>query len=290
MKISENTLHAAILFLREKLDGSFDSREVEIFTKMGIQSLLNLKWEEYLINPQHRLSESELLKVVYFAKDLLKGVPVQYILGETEFYGLPFKVSPATLIPRPETEEICEWVINDWKGKQVHILDVGTGSGCIPITLKKHLSQAEVFACDISAEALEMAKGNGELNGVEVSFSNVNILRTCDLNEIFPTEWDVIVSNPPYVLESDKDSMEERILAHEPHIALFVSDTDPLLFYNKIADLALKSLTDRGMVYFEIHEKLESEVCELLAKKGFKNIIPKKDLSGKSRMVRASKK
>ena len=290
MKISENTLQAAILYLREKLGGSFDSREIEIFIKFGVQSLLNFRWEEYLINPKHRLSESELLKVVYFAKDLLKGVPVQYILGETEFYGLPFRVSPATLIPRPETEELCEWVIADWKGEQVHVLDIGTGSGCIPVTLKKHLSQAEVFACDVSAEALEMAKGNGELNGVEVSFSKVDILHMNDLNEISPTEWDVIVSNPPYVLESDKDSMEERVLAHEPHIALFVSDTDPLLFYNKIADLAMKSLTERGMAYFEIHEKMESRVCELLAQKGFKNIIPKKDLSGKSRMVRASKK
>ncbi len=220
-------------------------------------------------------------------KRLKTHEPIQYIIGETEFYGLPFYVTKDTLIPRPETEELVEWILVDQKqsnDKSV-VLDIGTGSGCIAISLAKELKNADVSAVDISEGAVDTAQKNAVLNNVEVTFNKRDILTT----EILQNSYDVIVSNPPYVRNLEKKMMQSNVLDFEPETALFVEDNDPLIFYKKIATLALQYLNDGGLLYFEINEYLGLEMKQLLEEIGFKNIIIKKDIYGKDRMMRSQR-
>jgi release factor glutamine methyltransferase len=205
-------------------------------------------------------------------------------LGETEFYGLPFYVDESVLIPRPETEELVDWIQkeND-KNAFLNILDIGTGSGCIAIALKHGFTNSTVHAFDISVQALETAQSNTERNNLEVNFAQVDILNAPD----FTTKWDIIVSNPPYITEHEKDDMFPNVLNHEPHLALFVPDNDPLLFYRKIALFARQHLHHNGKLYFEINRESGKECMELLTGLGFNDIELKKDISGNDRMVRA---
>ena len=213
--------------------------------------------------------------------------PIQYIIGETDFYGLPFKVTKDTLIPRPETEELVEWLVSDLKNinDTITILDIGTGSGCIAITLAKELKNARVSAIDISEGAIKVARENAALNKVEVMFDIADILAT----DMVLQSYDVIVSNPPYVRNLEKKLMQANVLEFEPGTALFVEDNDPLLFYRKIANLALKHLNKDGILYFEINEYLGSEMKQLLEDLGFGDIIIKKDIYGKDRMMRSQR-
>lgn len=212
--------------------------------------------------------------------------PIQYIIGETVFFSIPFLVNKHTLIPRPETEELVAWILEDAKNKDriLKVIDVGTGSGCIAISLAKELIDAEVSAIDISEGALEVAKRNANTNTVHVNFAVQDILKVEKLSE----NYDVIVSNPPYVRELEKKMMQENVLAFEPETALFVDDKDPLVFYRKIAELALSHLKDEGYLYFEINEYLGLEMTELLRQIGFTNCLIKKDSYGKERMIRAT--
>jgi len=215
---------------------------------------------------------------------LKKHVPIQYILGETEFYGLPFRVNDSVLIPRPETEELVDWIRSENnRNEALNILDIGTGSGCIAIALKHEFPNAAVEAFDISDKALETARSNAGLNKLDVEFSKVDILNVADQSK----KWDIIASNPPYIPELEKSEIEANVLEHEPHLALFVPDNDPLLFYRHIALFAKKQLNPNGKLYFEIHRDYGKECMELLASLGFSEIELRKDISGNNRMIRS---
>ena len=237
-----------------------------------------------LDNDNYDFLQNALLK-------LKNQIPIQYIVGETAFYGLMFKVDKNVLIPRPETEELVEWILQNLpvgrqvpKNESIKILDVGTGSGCIAISLAKNLPNAEVSAIDISAEALNVAKNNATMNQVKIDFILADILNL----ETLENDFDIIVSNPPYVRELEKSQMQQNVLSNEPHIALFVKDENPLLFYDKIAELAKKHLTENGVLYFEINQYLGKETVDLLKSKDFKNIELKKDIYGVDRTVKCS--
>ena len=237
----------------------------------------------------HQKSEKEIpIKEEHHFSEALKRLeqhePIQYIIGETEFYGLPFKVNAYTLIPRPETEELVAWIVSDLsvKNSEFRILDIGTGSGCIAISVAKELAGAKVSAIDISEGAIKTAQVNAEMNNVNVAFKTGDILRT----EKLSTQYDVIVSNPPYVRNLEKKMMQANVLDFEPETALFVEDNDPFLFYNKISQLAINHLNKNGFLYFEINEYLGPKMQELLKGFGFKNIEIKKDIYGKDRMMR----
>ena len=288
----------------DALKNSQDEQEIESFFFILTEYLHNLKRVDVALNPNFELSEAEVEKWNAILAQLQQDKPIQYITGEAWFYGLKFEVNENTLIPRPETEELVEWIIESWKlevgswksenQKRINILDIGTGTGCIPITLKTNLPQANVFAIDVSEMALEVARRNAELNKVEVNFIQANILEVEDVSKIqtsisqLPTNFDIIVSNPPYVRNLEKQEIKKNVLDYEPHLALFVEDTDALLFYRKIAQLAIKNLSPNGLLFFEINQYLGKETVELLENLGFKNIELKKDMFGNDRMIRCS--
>ena len=267
-----------------------DEQEIESFFFILTEYLHNLKRVDVALNPNFEISEEEVEKWNTILSELLQEKPIQYITGEVWFYGLRFEVNENTLIPRPETEELVEFILKETSNFQLpasslNILDIGTGSGCIPISLKANLSQVNVSAIDVSEKALEVAKRNAELNKVEINFIQANILEVEDLNQPF----DIIVSNPPYVRNLEKQEIKKNVLDYEPHLALFVEDTDALLFYRKIAQLALKNLSPNGLLFFEINQYLGKETVELLEKLGFKNIELKKDIYGNDRMIKCTR-
>ena len=237
--------------------------------------------QEYLSNLKHELNLSQINLLKSYTQKLIQQIPIQYILGETYFYGLNFKVNEHVLIPRPETEELVQLVIQHSKNKTFQILDIGTGSGCIPIALKKNLSQAKISAIDISDDALEIAKQNALLNKVEIDFFIDDALNLNSLNHNF---YDVIVSNPPYISISKMKDMDDQVTKHEPHLALFVDDENPLIFYDKISDFASTNLKKDGFLFFEINQDLAFETQTLLLKKGFKAEILK-DINSNDRMI-----
>ena len=264
-----------------------EDSEIESFFFILTEYLHDLKRIDISLNPDFEVSETDLETWNTIISELKTEKPIQYITGEAWFYGYRFEVNENTLIPRPETEELIEWIVEESKNLKIqqpnnlNILDIGTGSGCIPISLKKELPNAEVFTIDVSEKALEMARKNAVDNEVEVNFMLKNILETDSLVE----KYDVIVSNPPYVRNLEKQEIKKNVLAYEPHLALFVEDSDALLFYRKIAQLALTSLTPNGKLFFEINQYLGKETVELLENLGFKNIELRKDFVGNDRMI-----
>ena len=276
-------------FLQE-LSPLYDEKEIESFFYIILESFHNKKRIDLALDPTMEMDAMQLLRWESVLSDLKKEKPIQYILGETEFYGLPFLVNENTLIPRPETEELVELIIKDVKNSELstrnfQLLDIGTGSGCIAISLAKNLPNAHVSAIDVSEKALDMAKQNAKMNAIEIDFILKNILETDDLEQNF----DIIVSNPPYVRMLEKQEIKPNVLEFEPHLALFVEDDDALLFYRKIAQLAMKYLSENGLLYFEINQYLGKETVALLYDLGFKNIELKKDIYGNDRMVRGTR-
>ncbi|MEC4005459.1 peptide chain release factor N(5)-glutamine methyltransferase [Flavobacterium sp. SUN052] len=273
------------IFLQE-LSTVYDAMEIESFFYIILDCFHNKKRIDLALNPAMEIDALDLLRWESVLSDLKKQKPIQYILGETEFYGLKFLVNENTLIPRPETEELVEWILESTKlelqNTKLKLIDIGTGSGCIAISLAKNLQNSEVSAVDVSEKALVMAKKNAEINKVDVNFILKNILETNDLE----VQYDVIVSNPPYVRNLEKGEIKTNVLEFEPHLALFVEDNDALLFYRKIAELALKNLSENGTLYFEINQYLGKETIELLENMGFKNIELKQDIYGNDRMIR----
>ncbi len=271
--------------------------EIESFFFILTEFLHNLKRIDVSLNSGFEVSESDLKKWETIISELKTEKPIQYITGEAWFYGLRFEVNENTLIPRPETEELVEWIVESQKSKaqnliiqksnNLTILDIGTGSGCIPIALKKEIPNAQVSAIDISEKALEMARKNALVNQVEVNFIHQDILTSQHLNLSTSQHllFDVIVSNPPYVRNLEKQEIKRNVLDYEPHLALFVADSDALLFYRKIALLALKSLAPNGKLFFEINQYLGKETVELVEQLGFKNIELRKDFMGNDRMI-----
>jgi release factor glutamine methyltransferase len=220
---------------------------------------------------------------------LLAREPLQYVLGQADFFGLKFKVNPAVLIPRPETEELVDWVLNTYRGSSqgnFSFLDIGTGSGCIPVTIKKKRPADEVWGIDVSAEALEVAVENARLNQVQVQFKVLDVLG--EQNWAALPVFDAIVSNPPYIPLREKELMPDSVLDHEPDLALFVSDEDPLVFYREIGHLAAQKLKARGQLFYECNEFNAPQVVALLEELGYRKIELRQDLSGKDRMIRAS--
>lgn len=277
-------MQAAILYIQSELQGLYPDTEIRSFTNLIIEKLTGFSRTEIIVNKNTLFSDDQRHTIENFIENLKKFVPIQYILGETEFFGLPFHVNESVLIPRPETEELVDWIRNENdRSANLHMLDIGTGSGCIPISLKHEFPNATVDGFDISEQALETAKSNATLNKLKVTFSKVNILNAPD----FDKRWDIIVSNPPYVTELEKDEMQPNVLDHEPHLALFVPDNDPLLFYRHIARFALKHLQANGKLYFEINRGFGQACVKLLTGLGFRDVELRKDISGNDRMVKA---
>jgi release factor glutamine methyltransferase len=279
-------IKALKFYFFESLKGIHDENEVESFFFMLTEYLHNLKRIDLALNPNFEISEAEVQKWEAIISELKTEKPIQYIIGETWFYDSKFFVNEHTLIPRPETEELVDWIVanekKSEKREKLTILDIGTGTGCIPISLKKNIPNAEVSAIDVSEEALKVAQKNALENKVAINFILQNILETEDLKQ----QFDIIVSNPPYVRNLEKQEIKKNVLAFEPHLALFVEDTDALLFYRKIARLALKNLKPNGLLFFEINQYLGRETVELLENLGFKNIELKKDIYGNDRMIK----
>ena len=238
--------------------------------------------------PEYEITADVQTKLRQILDQLITGKPLQYVLGHTEFYGLPFKVNPSVLIPRPETEELVDWVLNsNLPPSAINILDIGTGSGCIAISLKKNLPNAPVWAMDLSATALKTAKENAELNSVKVNSIEADVLNSTQTFNLLPSTFNLLISNPPYVTPTDKQLMHTNVTDFEPHSALFVSQEDPLLFYKAIADLAIEKLVKGGLLFFEINESYGNEMLSMLTNKGFKEIELRKDMSGRDRMIKA---
>jgi len=284
------TLRAFKLFFTEALSEIYPKTEINSFFFILMEEKLKLQRIDTVLKPDFLISDEILAELKNILKKLQKEEPIQYILGNTEFYGLPFFVDKNTLIPRSETEELVAWVIAEATSSQnnsllkLSILDIGTGTGCIPISLAKNLPKAKISAIDISSEALKVAKQNALLNKVEVDFMELDILKTKKLSQ----EFNIIVSNPPYVRELEKVEIQNNVLENEPHLALFVANENPLIFYNKIADLAKQQLSKNGLLFFEINQYLGQETIALLHEKGFKNIELRKDIFGNDRMIKCN--
>lgn len=273
---------------RKLLSGMYEPEEINNLCFLAIEHVMHMNRVEVSLSRNLEIPADELGELSDVLARLEKSEPIQYIIGFTEFYGLNLQVNPSTLIPRPETEELVDWIINseNTAGTQpLKIVDVGTGSGCIAIALAKHIKNATVEAIDISQNALSTAYQNAKTNEVAIHFYHQDILET----ERFESTYDIIVSNPPYVRDSEKKEMRNNVLQNEPESALFVSNTDPLLFYKKIGTLAFKSLTQEGRLYFEINEYLGQEMRGLLESIGFTNISLKRDMFGKDRMMCAKR-
>jgi len=276
---------AAKKLIEQSLSPFYCQQEIESFTKLIFEKITGFSRLQQHINQHETISAANLAQIKEIVNRLIRFEPIQYILGETEFYGLPIKVNPEVLIPRPETEELVDWIIHETHPRNPVILDIGTGSGCIPIALSKNIPGASVEGWDISTGALLVAKKNADLNQVKIDFIYADVL-----NLIYPAKkhrYDIIVSNPPYVMASEQCLMNKNVIDYEPHIALFVTDSDPLVFYSAIADLAINLLNPCGKLYFEINEQFGNEISKLLATKAFKNIVLKKDINGKERMITA---
>ena len=263
----------------------YDAVEAESFFYLILEEKNQLKRIDLALRPDLVFLEAETVVWNSILEQLKKEIPIQYLLGKTSFYGLDFEVNEDVLIPRPETEELVEWIVESQKPKderqKISILDIGTGSGCIAISLAKNILNAQVFAIDVSLKALDTAKKNAENNSVNVTFFNQNILETEDLQR----QFDIIVSNPPYVRNLEKEEIKKNVLDNEPHLALFVEDDDALIFYKKIAELAQKNLSENGQLYFEINQYLGKEMIDLLERMNFKNIELRKDIYGNDRMI-----
>jgi release factor glutamine methyltransferase len=279
------TLQEAGQQLIQKLTTIYDSREVASIADWVLEHLTGWKKSERIINKQHVLEPNKELLLERYTQELLQHKPVQYVLHESWFCGMKLYVDENVLIPRPETEELVEWIASEFKGGK--IVDIGTGSGCIAIALKKKLPQSDVTACDVSEHALKVAGKNSSASNTKITLVQADILDS----QTWPLlPWpDVLVSNPPYIPQQDKHLMSDNVLQYEPHIALFVQDNDPLIFYRTIAEFAIKNLLPGGAIYVEIHEDLGDSVKEIFRTNGFTHTDMRKDMQGKDRMVKAWK-
>lgn len=274
-----------------ELTSHYNEDEAKAIFLLVIEHYLKINRSAYNLKKENKLIDKDLEILSSALNELKTGKPIQYILGETAFYGLHFKVNEAVLIPRPETEELVEWVIEKVENstsamgncQPMALLDIGTGSGCIAISLKKNLPSVIVTALDVSKEALAVAKQNASLNHVDISFIHEDIFDT--QNSILDNKYSIIISNPPYITQSEKNQMHQNVLEHEPHLALFVSNNDPLVFYEAIANFALKNLTENGLLFFEINSSLGKETVDMLFNKGLKKVELRKDMQGNDRMI-----
>lgn len=276
-----------VAYIQDTLKDYYPLSEIKAFTRLIMERVCDIQPHQFLLCKDKELSGKEKEQIHNIIKRLLKYEPIQYIFGLTDFYGFEFEVNPSVLIPRPETEELVELIVHDYPKKPVDILDVGTGSGCIAITLRRLLAKSQVSALDISPEALKVAKRNAVRNRVQLTFYEKDILQPSATADSIPEEFDVIVSNPPYVMEKEKAEMEKNVLDYEPSLALFVPNDNPLLYYHNITRFAEQKLKKKGYLYFEINSQLGTQIVDMLRQMEFKNIELIQDLSGKDRFVKA---
>ena len=269
--------------IHNSLQSLYPKSEINSFYFILLEHYGNYTTAEVLANVSTQLTDNITKAIQQAITELQTAKPIQYILGETEFFSNRFFVDENVLIPRPETEELVDWVLQTYPDKThlLQILDVGTGSGCIAISLAKALPEAQVTAIDVSPKAIAVAQRNAERNGIKVQFLQRDILQT----ETLPEKYDIIISNPPYVRELEKNEMHSNVLNYEPHLALFVPDDRPLLFYEQIATLAQQYLKPKGRLFFEINQYLAAEMQVMLAQKNFTEITLRQDLSGNDRML-----
>jgi len=279
--LRDNLVSTFLDYLEQELSAMYEERERQQTIQWLFHDLKNWNRADLVMNKSARLSESEILTLHFNLKKLKQGEPIQYVVGEVDFFGLQLRVNPSVLIPRPETEELVKLIITENNLPGTSILDIGTGSGCIAIALKKLRPQWKVSALDVSVNTLNTAEQNARLNEVMIQFEKCDILHSYPLHGPF----DIIVSNPPYVLDSDKSEMADQVLNHEPHQALFVPDADPLLFYRRILEIMPEVLKPEGKIYFEIHESKGNAMKQLVENFPVKNIHLHQDMQGKDRML-----
>ncbi len=279
-------MKATIQYIKKELTGLYPETEIKAFTRVILEHVCGLDYTAQILMREDRIDSRYNEMITKIVTRLKKYEPIQYIFEETEFFGLKLHVNHSVLIPRPETEELLHWIIETKISDASRLIDIGTGSGCIALSLKKQFPEATVTAVDISIDAIEIARRNASKNNLEVSFLHADILKWEKYNW---KNYDLIVSNPPYVRESEKAAMFSNVLKFEPGGALFVPDSDPLLFYRKIASFAQQYLNTNGWLFFEINEKLGRETEQILEKTGFRAIEIKNDLFGKERMLRCRK-
>ncbi|MBS3806535.1 MAG: peptide chain release factor N(5)-glutamine methyltransferase [Bacteroidales bacterium] len=287
----DKTIRDLVHEMHSELRDVYPERELNSLIKIVLTAITHLKKRHHLHIYQDQKADAEHIRQIKdITKQLKLGKPIQQILGETKFYDLTIKTSPAALIPRQETEELVDWMISDLKGTRARILDIGTGTGCIAIALARHLKNAQVEALDISQEALKLARENARLNGSNIRFLQADIFKAPS-PEMHPTSgtYQVLVSNPPYIRESEKIRMHPNVLEHEPGEALFVSDEEPLIFYRQILEFADHYLDQAGLIWFEINEAFGKKMISLLEDKGYHNIHLRKDINDKDRMIKAQK-
>lgn len=272
-------------YTTNKLTSKLEYRERQAISYQLLAHYFQLNRLDVAVNKPVGISGERALGLEQAIEQLNKNRPLQHIIGVTEFYGCPIKTDERALIPRPETEELVDWIVNENELEAPFILDIGTGTGCIPIALKKTIPAASVTAIDVSEQALCLATENAKMNNVSIEFCQFNILE-----QTLPEgSFDIIVSNPPYIPIHERSLMDKNVVDYEPKLALFVSDKEPLIFYHRISELAIQHLNIGGSLYFEIHENYGKELVSLIEDIGFTNVMLKQDLQGKDRMIQAQK-
>ncbi len=274
----------AIKYIRDELATVYSSDELQSISRLLISKITGFSFTEILVNKNTIISEHQRELLNIYLEKLKSRMPVQYVLGETEFCGLNFYVDETVLIPRPETEELVTWIANEAKAKST-VLDVGTGSGCIAVSLKCFLPDSEIYACDIDELALLTAARNAEMNSLKVNFFKMDVLHEIKSDR----QYDIIVSNPPYIPLQEATEILPQVKHFEPHQALFVPDEDPLVFYRKIADFASQHLYPDGKLFFEVHRDFGKMCVDMLQNMGFANVQLKKDIFANDRMIQAEK-
>ena len=285
------TIGEAEIRIYRSIQAIYDPDEAKAVAQLALSHVCGISKIQLKLKKQDPLYKMEERSLNLLLDEILTGKPIQYIIGETPFFGLRLKVTPAVLIPRPETEELVGWILEeagDNVGNQVRILDIGTGSGCIPVALKSHLPEADIYGMDVSLEALQIAEENAVLNEVQVHFIHSDILQWASVAMESAITYTMIVSNPPYITQSEKKQMHQNVLHFEPELALFVPDDNPLLFYKAIADFAVVNLETEGQLFLEINKVLGAETTRMLREKGFNSVELRKDMQGKDRIIRAT--
>jgi release factor glutamine methyltransferase len=288
MFVQTNTVEAVKNYFRERLKAQFSESEIRQMVKLAVCERLNMSSADYLLSDRQLLSESDLLYFRSIVKRLQANEPFQYIIGHVEFYGLTLKTDKRALIPRPETEELVRWIVDDHSAqKELNVMDLCSGSGCIALAVKSELTKAKVVGADVSKDALNLARENAVSLDLDVQWLELDLLDPAAYARFEEAAFDSWVSNPPYIPHADKTSMAANVLEHEPHLALFVEDHDPLIFYRVIAQQGKKYLKKGAALYFEIHEDLADAVVKLLEENQYQFIEVRQDLQGKNRIVKA---
>lgn len=279
-------MEKTLSFIKDQLRGYYPEAEANALAYRLVESVCGLSRHDILLGKDTKISEDMLFRLKQYVAELQQYKPLQYILGETEFYGLRLQVNGQVLIPRPETEELIELILKETSLNKPLILDIGTGSGNIAIALAKSIPNAQVYAMDVSEDALKVASVNAQQNDVSIRFFQGDILGDWHHDGLLP-RWDIIVSNPPYITPEEKTIMQPNVLEYEPHQALFVPQNKPLLFYERIAEIGLLHLNPEGALFFETGALYGKDTAEMLKKKGYKEVILYQDISGKDRMIKA---